>query len=172
MRYTTIHTIKYILGTLLLLTSCFFATSHANAYFTTGQKAEVLDAHSGLFLIEYAFGMAKHEVHMPALAYTGKEATSTAVSYAIIDKDGNEVTGKSVGIVFSETPLTKNGIYVIPKGTSKKMTLAVIFTPTTGTALSDYRLQVKHLPFSFDGTQQLQLNPSELQYYTTEYLSL
>jgi len=172
MTYATIHFIKGILFVGFLIISIFtFSTSNAHAYFTTGQRAMVLDTHTALFLIDYAFGVKNHEVQLPIKASYLSTSTD-AVSYAIIDKNGNQVAGKTVGIVLSKTPITTHQMYATPKGKSGKFTLAVFFTPDTSETPNEFRLQVTNLPFSFDGTQQLQLNPSELQYYTTKLISI
>ena len=175
MTYTIIHTLKSIAFITFLLFSFFlFTTSETNAYFTTNQEAVALKNHTGLFLIEYNFGMKKHEVYMPIFAENTTTTSNTRVSYQIIDDTGAVVTtGTSIGMVLSSTPLSsKEPQYVTPKGVAKKFMLAVLFTPNQSQLNAKYRLQVTHLPFNFDGTQQLQLNPSELQYYTTKLLSL
>lgn len=175
MTYTIIHTLKSIAFiTFFLLLFFIFITSETSAYFTTNQKAVALKNHTGLFLIEYSFGMKKYEVHMPILTENTTTTSDTRVSYQIIDEKGAVVTtGTSTGMVLSNTPLSsKEPQYVTPKGESKKFTLAVFFTPEPASANKKYRLQVTHLPFNFSGTQQLQLNPSELKYYTTKEIFL
>ncbi len=165
----TYHRIGIFLAFILFF---LFATP-THAYFTTAQSAEKLDGQSAFFSIEYAFGMKKREVYMPVFAHNQSAPVSeSAVSYAILDEDGKEIAGKMTAIVFSKATLTKEAMYVTKKGTSNTFTLAVVFTPETYDAEKTYRLQVTHLPFNFDGTQQLQLNPSELQYYTTKPISL
>lgn len=161
----------------LLLTVLISLPSVASAYFTTSQKALPLeDGSSALFLIEYRFGTNKHDVHMPILTEVGTERKTGFVSYEIIDGNGNPVRGTMKGIVLSSTPI-KERMYVIPKGLGKNFTLVVVFTPepavpTVSSLPKSYRLQVTQLPFSFNGTQELQLNPSELKYYTTELIEL
>lgn len=161
----------------LTLSFLLLATPRAEAYFTTNQKAVAFDGGSALFLIEYAFGVEKYNVHMPILAQDSNEKSSTQVSYAVFDETGKEVEGTVAGIVLSSATLDKSGMYIVPKGTAKRFTLAVVFTPsapvpTVENTVKKYRLQVTHLPFSFNGTQELQLNPSELQYYTTKLIAL
>lgn len=175
MTYTIKHTLKpTALITFFLLSFFLFTTSETNAYFTTNQKAVTLKNNTGLFLIEYSFGMGKHEVHMPILAENTTTTSNTRVSYQIIDDEDIVVsTGTTAGLVLSNAPLASDTAqYVTPKGESKKFTLAVFFTPEQANANKKYRLQVTHLPFNFNGTQQLQLNPSELKYYTTKPLQL
>ena len=75
-------------------------------------------------------------------------------------------------MVLSTAKLNAEKMYVTQKNIGKKFTLAVFFTPEPYELEKKYRLQVNHLPFYFDGAQQLQLNPSELVYYTTKYISL
>ena len=173
MTYTTIHIVRFIILSVIIFVSfLIFSIPKTNAYFTTGQEAVALDNHSALFLIEYSFGMGKRNVHLPVLATNTTTKTANAVSYIIIDETGKKIDGKMSGIVFSDALLSNTGMYVTPKGASKKFTLAVVFTPQIYVARKEYRLQVTHLPFNFDGSQQLQLNPSELKYYTTKLISL
>ncbi len=173
MTYTTIHLIRFIiLSSILLVSFLVFTAPQAHAYFTTNQEATALDNNALLFNIEYTFGHERHALHMPVFARTGVEKTNNAVSYAILDENNNEVAGKAMGIVFSDAKLTRNGTYMVSKDTTKKFTLAVVFVPTNPIDGKQYRMQVTHLPFNFDGTQELQLNPSELQYYTTKLLTL
>lgn len=173
MTYAFIHSMKFILITLFLLISFFASTgTRAQAYFTTSQSATPLDNHTGLFLIEYSFGVPGHALHLPVSARNTGDASRDAVSFSMLDDQGERVDGKIASIVFSNATLERNGMYFVPKNVAKKFTLAVVFTPTTPNPSEKYRLQVTHLPFDFDGTQQLQLNPSELKYYTTKLISL
>jgi hypothetical protein len=145
---------------------------YTQAYFTTAQKEVDLKNGSGLFLIEYAFGMEKKEVSLPIFVSREGEVQKSLVSYEIRNEDNELVSdGNSFGIVLSGAPIEKNGMYVIPKGEAHKLVLAVFFTPLTSNTDS-YRLQVSNLPFLFDGAQELSLNPSELKYYTTQLLPL
>lgn len=145
--------------------------NHAHAYFTTSQKEIDLKNGSGLFLIDYAFGTKKHSIQLPIQASDTANKQSDTIEYAILDKDGNVARGKTSAIALSHAKISKNGYYAIDKSSVQRFTLAVFFTPETKDS-GEYRLQVTSLPFTFDGTQQLQLNPSELQYYKTKLLSL
>lgn len=167
------HTISFarigLLGALLTLT---FLATPTHAYFTTAQSAETLTG-GALFTIDYSFGMAKHDVYLPFHAHNQSIVPSTdAVSYSILDEDGAVVAGKVSAIVLSNATLGTDGMYKAAKGAAKKFTLAVVFIPETKDAEKTYRLQVTNLPFNFDGTQQLQLNPSELTYYTTKSIGI
>jgi asparagine N-glycosylation enzyme membrane subunit Stt3 len=155
----------------LLIFSYTLATP-SHAYFKTAQQEVRLQDGTGLFLIEYAFGMEKREVTLPIFAQTAPNVSNTLVSYEILDNEGETAQGTSFGIVLSDTSITEDGMYKVEKGTSKRLTLAVFFTPETKNTGTKYRLHVTHLPFQFDGTQELQLNPSELKHYQTELLSL
>lgn len=171
MTYTFIHTFKFILFVGFLFISFLGFAHNSHAYFTTAQKEINLGNGTGLFLIDYSFGMAKHEVLLPMVALqTAREATNT-VGFSIINKDGQEVQGKISAIVLSHAKITEDGLYKTTKGAGQKFTLAVFFTPEVQN-VNEYRLQVTNLPFNFDRKQQLQLNPSELTYYTTKLLAL
>ncbi len=159
----------FVFGFLFLLFFGFTTTTHA--YFTTNQEELNVGNGVGLFLIEYSFGHAKHDIFLPIVAEQDEEQRNTTVSYDILDEQGNAVTGKTSAIVLSDSAITDTGMYKTPKGAAKKFTLAVFFTPETRNSAS-YRLQVTHLPFNFDGVQQLELNPSELRHYTTSPLHL
>ena len=149
-----------------------FFTQSAEAYVTTDQDAVALDNHAALFLIDYEFGHGSREMHLPIFASSTAESAKL-VSYEIVDDEGVAVGGKSAGIVFSTAPYRPEaGMYVIPKNEKETFTLAVVFTPDSFSADTRYRLKVTNLPFSFNGEQQLELNPSELTYYTTEGISL
>jgi hypothetical protein len=179
MTYATIHAVRFIILFAVLSVSFIFLSvpEPARAYFTTDQAEISLDGgKSALFFIEYAFGTERHDVQMPIFAKSGTEKLTDMVSYQVLDETGTAVRGKTAGIVLSGTSM-RDGMYVVPKGTARKFTLVVVFTPepqvpTVASPEKKYRLQVTHLPFNFDGAQQLQLNPSELQYYTTKLLPL
>lgn len=149
---------------------CIFGYSvhTTSAYNTTDQKTYELNNGSALFLIEYKFGHQNHEVEMPFKNVNADSKATDTLAYTILDKEGHEITGKSSAIILSNSRLEKDRMYVTPKGIAKPFTLIVVFTPSASST-PDYRLQVTHLPFNFDGNQQLELNPTELQYYTTPY---
>ncbi len=142
-------------------------TPHVHAYVTTSQSEINLDKHAKLFLVTYKLGHESHTVHTPILAKNLPSTSTQALSYEIRDTQGKIIPGKAEGIVLSKST-TKDTHYVIPKGTTRSLSLAVVFTPEDPTIDTKYHLFVTHLPFSFDGATQLQLNPSELKYYTTK----
>lgn len=172
--YTNHHMIHTLLRAVLFTVVLFaISTSSANAYFTTGQKAFVVPgSNTVLFLIDYNFGSPKHEVLLPVYASQMEEKKNDHVSYQIRTADGVQALGKTTSMVLSNASINTQSMYVTPKGAAKKYTLAVFFTPASLAPDTEYQLQVTHLPFNFDGTQQLQLNPSELDYYTTKLISL
>ncbi len=167
------HTISSIrIGLLSTLLAFAFLATPTHAYFTTAQSAETLTG-GALFTIDYSFGMAKHDVYLPFHAHNQSIAPSTdAISYSVLDEDGTPVAGKVSAIVLSNATLGADAMYKAKKGGAKKFTLAVVFVPEIKDAEKTYRLQVTNLPFNFDGTQQLQLNPSELKYYTTKSIEI
>lgn len=174
MTYTIIHIVKFITLSILLCVAFFsFGIRSTHAYFTTNQNAIVIPgSHTGLFLIDYSFGTEKHEVLLPVKASNTTQKSTDAVAFSILDENGNVVLGKTTSIVLSSAALTAKGMYITPKNKATKFTLAVFFTPTSIDSNQKYRLQVTNLPFNFDGAQELQLNPSELKYYTTKLISL
>lgn len=109
---------------------------------------------------------------MPLFAEFNGKAGDERLSYQILDGQNNPVQGTAVGIVLSDAEIDLDGVYEVPAGTSKTFKLAVFFTPPENEPLEKYKLQVTHLPFSFVGSQDLELNPSELQYYVTPKLKL
>ncbi len=166
---TTSSRATYTLGILtFLIFFFFFLSTPSQAYFTTNQSTRQLENGTNLFLIEYRFGMEKYDVYLPIHAKQGTETKNDAVSFEIYNEKNEVVQGNTTAIVLSDTAINTNGMYRINKGDSKKLTLAVFFTPASPDADTSYSLQVTHLPFNFNGTQQLQLNPSELKYYTTK----
>ncbi|MCR4285290.1 MAG: hypothetical protein NUW00_00170 [Candidatus Kaiserbacteria bacterium] len=163
----------FLVNVFILLTIFLAIPSISSAYFTTAQSEMKLGDKSALFLIDFSFGVATHEVQIPITATQSSETpTSNVVAYTIFDEDGNTAIGTASAIVLSKAKINSKGKYHVAKGLSQNFTLAVIFTPTVVTKVNEYRLQVTHLPFIFDGTQELQLNPSELQYYTTDLLKI
>lgn len=143
----------------------------ADAYFTTAQNAFTVDNQTGVFTIDFAFGHKNYDVYIPVHAVRSGTPSLSELSYTIQRGNNETVKGSSVGIVLSGAHV-KNGMYVIPKGTSATFRLLVIFTKDSVDTGNAYTLTVTHLPFSFNGTQQLKLNPSELQYYATKPLVL
>ncbi len=142
-----------------------------HAYLTTKQESLVANDQTVLFLVEYKFGHEKYDVLMPVAAKSSKDPIKNTVSYTVIDEAGNPVKGSSYGIVLSRARY-ENGLYHTGKGLGRTFTLVVAFTPEMSSASHTYQLQVTHLPFNFDGTTPLQLNPSELQYYQTPLITL
>lgn len=140
------------------------------AYNTTDQKTFGLDKNSALFLIDYKFGHKNHEIGMPFKTMNADSNATDTLAFSILDKDNKRIEGKTSSIILSKTSL-KEGMYSIQPGHLNMFTLIVVFTPSASST-PDYRLQVTHLPFNFDGKQQLELNPTELQYYTTPYTDL
>lgn len=167
------HTISFVrIGLIGALLAIVFMGAPTHAYFTTAQSAEAL-AGGVLFTIDYSFGMEKHDVYLPFFAHNQSFAPSTStVSYTILDENDNEVKGKVSAVVLSNATLGANGMYKAKKGSAKKFTLAVVLIPEASNPEKTYRLQVTNLPFNFDKSQQLQLNPSELKYYTTKSIAL
>ncbi len=144
-------------------------TSHA--YFTTNQDAFTVNGTVGVFVIDFSFGHEKHEVHIPVSAQRDSTHTSGALAYEVMDADGVSGRGSSVGIVLSDAEIV-NGEYIIPKGVSQSFRLLALYSKAPADKETGFRTTVTHLPFSFNGTRSLQLNPSELQYYATKLVSL
>lgn len=167
------YTISLIrVGLMATLIALFFVAVPTHAYFTTGQNAEALTG-GALFTIDYSFGMEKHDVYLPFTAHNQSVLPSTdAVSYTILDENNTAVPGKVSAIVLSNATLSTDQMYKVTPGSAKKFTLVVVFIPETKDTEKTYRLQVTNLPFNFDDTQQLQLNPSELKYYTTKSIKI
>ncbi len=137
-----------------------------SAYTTSAQGAESLP--DGIvFTIDYSFSNKTHAITLPMIAERSNTHTSSTLSYTILDQNGNEVSGTVAGIVISNASITKNGMYEVSKNSRKNFRLYGVFIPQTHNTDTQYRLQVTNLPFFFDEDQALQLNPSELQYYTT-----
>ena len=162
------HITTFIFVVFLLLGTI---PTNTDAYFTTGQNAFTVDNKTGVFTIDFAFGHKNYDVYIPVLAIHNGNPSENQLSYALQGNDNETAKGSSVGIVLSDAPV-KNGMYVIPKGKSATLKLLVLFTKDTAFSVGTYTLAVTHLPFSFNKTQQLKLNPSELKYYITKPLPL
>jgi hypothetical protein len=143
----------------------------SHAYFTTNQEAFTVNGSVGVFVIDFSFGHERHEVHIPVSAKRDSVHTPAAMAYDVVDANGVSGRGSSVGIVLSDAKI-KNGEYVVPKGVSESFRLLVLYTKGASDTETAFRTQVTHLPFSFNGTTNLQLNPSELQYYTTKLVPM
>ena len=144
----------------------------SHGYFTTNQSAIDLGDRTGLFLIEYKFGVEDFDLHMPLIAKHEGGVATNFLSYEILDNQDNPVEGTSFGIVLGNAKIDTNGMYRIPAGFGDTFLLAVFYTPPPEEGSEKYRLRVNHLPFTFVDHLNLQLNPSELQYYITPPLSL
>lgn len=171
MTHAFIHTVKLGMFTTLLFVSFIGLTHNAHAYFTTNQTEIDFGNGTGLFLIEYSFGMAQHEVQLPVLAHNSSSKKSDVVEFSILNSTNEVANGVTNAFVLSSAKLTDDIMYKTEKGVARTFTLIVFFTPETKGA-GEYRLQVTSLPFNWDGVQQLQLNQSELKYYTTKPLKL
>lgn len=144
----------------------------AQAYETTNQSAFTVDGHLGVFLIQYSFGHGSYSLHMPLISEHTALKKNEVLSYEIYDdSEGEPAKGTATAIILSPAKVT-DGEYVVPKGFKLPFTFLVFFTPSEDNLGDTYRLQVKHLPFSFNGTQNQMLNQSELERYTTEPLTL
>jgi hypothetical protein len=161
---------KYIFGFALLLVGTLLSPQEGFAYFTTDQEAFTVNSKVGVYTIDFAFGHEKHEVRIPVRAIRGGSAVNSSIRYELLNGTDAVLSGSAVGIVLSDAAI-ENGMYVIPKGKSETFTLLVLYTAPVGVK-NNYAVTVSHLPFTFGLTQQLQLNPSELTYYTTPSLSL
>lgn len=163
---------KKLFASIALFSLAFFVfpvSSHA--YLTTDQNAFTLDDKMGIFLIDFSFGHQDHDVHIPVQAKFTAQKTTNSLSYSLYDDEDETAIGTATGIVLSNAPY-KNGVYVVPAGSNASFTLFVAFSKGEKETESQFRAEVTNLPFSFSGTQQLQLNPSELKYYITDFLTL
>lgn len=160
---------SFTIAAALVALTAFFVPTPTLAYTTTGTVGFTHNNKTLFNAISFSFGHEKHAVHIPITARTDAKSRD-ALTYEILDADGGAAAGTPLGIVLSNAKV-KGGEYVIPKGKSASFTLLTFFTPTS-TSTEAYRTQVTNLPFTFDGKQELQLNPSELQYYTTKPVTL
>lgn len=157
---------KYIVTFFSIMVAAIIAHP-AHAYTTTGQTAFTVNGTVGVYVIDFAFGHEKYAIHIPVAAQRTDTPTADALAYNVLNANGTPFTGNTVGIVLSSAEVV-DGEYVIPKGTRASLRLLVLTINGAGDA-GNFRTQVTHLPFSFDGKQELSLNPSELTYYTTGY---
>lgn len=150
----------------------FLMPAGAHAYVTTGQDAVRVTGSSAIYLIEFEFGHGDHEIHIPVFARDTDDASREFLSYGLFDDENRRVNGiTSAGIVLANAPI-EDGRYIIPAGESRTLTLLVIASVPTEVPIANIYSEVTYLPFSFDGENELQLNPSELQYYRTPSLVL
>lgn len=145
--------------------------STTEAYFMTHQDAFTVDTSTGVFVIDFAFGHEKHDVHIPVAALRTTNHSNHALSFDVVNDKGTSGISSAIGIVLSDAKLV-NGEYVVPKGVNQSFRLLVLYPKSANDTDAQFRAVVTHLPFSFDGTKDLQLNQSELRYYTTDLVSL
>lgn len=162
---------KFIFLAALVLTLATLHIPQADAYFTTGQNAFTVNNKIGVYTIKFEFGHAKYDIYIPVHAFRDSAKNNSRVTYTMLDDKAEIAQGESIGIILSPLKV-KNGMYMVPKGKKATFTLLAFYTPSVAETESNFRLQVTDLPFSFDRTQQLQLNESELRYYTTNLLTL
>ncbi len=163
---------KNVFISLMFLAFGFISISNVEAYETTNQAAFTDQKEkTGVFLIAFAFGHEKYDIHIPISAFSSTEKNNNHLSYSIIDDEEERAIGSTVGLVLSSAKL-ENGMYVVPKGKKMKFTLIAFYEPNVLETESQFRLQVNHLPFSFGNVQELKLNESELEAYTTERITL
>lgn len=140
--------------------------SALNAYETTDQAAVQVTSTSAIYLIEFEFGHGDHDIHIPVRAHDSTERSRDFLSYRFVNDDDERIENvRSAGIVLSDTPI-EDGNYVIPEGERRTLTLLVVAS-AEDISTTPMSAHVTSLPFSFDGEEELQLNPSELQYYRT-----
>jgi hypothetical protein len=149
----------------------FIGTPITSAYVTTGQQAFTVDGKIGVYAIQYTFGHQNHDIYIPINATRGLSTSNNSLSYEITHTDTTTGQGKSVAIVLSTAPI-ENHMYHIKKGHVESFTLLVLYTHDQNESSQEFMMHVTNLPFNFDGTYQLHLNPSELQYYVTKPLYL
>lgn len=156
----SITLLSYIAFFIMLVPSAY-------GYKTTEQKAVALDENTTLYTISFEFGHEKYAVGIPSAATFGATSSDT-IQYAFIDTEGTTLENPDAyAFVVSKTSLASSFLYETKPGWGGQFTLAVILNKPAQTPDARYRLHVTHLPFFFDQTRQLQLNPSELQYYVT-----
>lgn len=162
---------KYIKLTVLAV-FVLVPLSNTWAYVTTDQHAFLVTGKSAIYAIEFEFGHGDHEVHIPVLARDTMQTSRDFISYTLQNDEGEQVSNvQSAGIVLGNAPI-EDGVYKVPKGEKRAFTLLVIASATAEMKTTDMYTQVQYLPFSFDGEEPLQLNPSELQYYKTPSVTL
>lgn len=155
----------------MILLAVFVDTSTAFAYFTTKQEAFTVNQKYAVFLIDFSFGHADHSITIPLLASTTETRATTSLSYQVLNSTESVAQGAVTGIVIGDVPLA-HGVYMVPKGKAGHFTLLAVYTKSPIEPSGAFHMSVSGLPFTFDGTQELQLNPSELQYYRTPSVPL
>lgn len=156
-----------------LFVLALFIPQSSQAYFTTAQSATKLSADTFLFTISYKFGFQNRGLYMPIMAVRDNDATSspTRAEYAILQDGAVISAGLSNAIVLTNDSavVIKDGQYYLPPGKTATYTLVTLLT-IPQTEQDQLSLLMTHLPFTFliDGAKSnLQLNPTELQYYRT-----
>lgn len=166
---------KHIVSIILAVAMVLPAT--AAAYTTTGQRAYEATDTTAIFTIEYAFGHEDYDLYLPALTTRGQSFGNgdTTLGYEIVqDDDFATANGTAYAAILSNVPIV-DGMYKVPKGFKASFTLIVLYVTDTDTTPAAYAARVTDLPFSMENADERveqRLNPSELQYYETEEISL
>ena len=150
----------------VIIIMIFGFSSVTNAYHSTNQQAYTLDNKTSYHVIDFVFGHTNNDIYIPVSATNSTNHTNNALSYEIMNDEGEKVRGLNYGIVLSDAE-RRGDFYFIPKGVRKSFSLFVSFTIDERDIGANYTVGATHLPFIFNNTQQLQLNPGELQYYKT-----
>lgn len=169
--------LKIFAGTLLLL----IALPHSSlAYFTTKQQVIKINENTALFAIDYRFGVKNYDMKLPIGAIRELESgdASPYVGYQLLNSKAVTEVGESYGVVVSSAKIVDNA-YFIPKGHSATFTLYVLAKLPKNdkgeSKKSRLSLQISSLPFVMTDEQTKlsgHLNPSELQYYVTDAVTL
>lgn len=152
----------------------------SNAYFTQAQTQTKLTPITALYTITYSFGLSKNDLYLPLTAERNimHGESDTKLGYTIRE-DKKDITniGDTASFIYSKAEI-RDGMYFVPKGTKASFTLVALLRTQEDASRENYLLLVENLPFQVDidgdadTLQARGLNPSELQYYTTDDIYL
>jgi hypothetical protein len=162
---------KIISPALFLFLALVILPLPSSAYFTTAQHALIANDTTALFLIEFTFGHGKYDVSIPIRALRGVQNAVGTVRFEVVDDEKENAQGTVNSVILSRASV-REGMYVIPRGETATFTLVVFYTRAPEETERTFKAQVTHLPFVFGSSQRLSLNPSELESYRTQFITL
>ena len=147
--------------------------SLSEAYFTTNQSVQRINAENAVLTVSYKFGHDDKDMYLPTTAVRAGSVTAdgTSLTYGLYE-NGDDLKGNGVSqaVIISKAPVV-DGMYKIAKGTVQTFTVLVLLSTNESELEADYALHVDALPFKIE-TDVQKLNPSELQYYATKEVEL
>ncbi len=147
--------------------------SVGEAYFTTGQGAQLVDETTSIFSITYQFGHKTKDMFLPVRALRGSTGDDS-LGYTLMEEGETPIDfGHIDTAIVSNAAITADGWYKVPAGELREFTLYAALEYERQTEDLDVALQVTSLPFYFGPDMNKNgLNDGELTKYITAKVDL